>query len=453
MKEHVKTALLTLLILLSFVQTGLIWYSSPSYEGNKQLYVTRPQIGSEKYNNNKDVYELIAPNQIIWHNSGATAWILPEQSSYDDLITSLHKSQLDSLQMITPTAQQWNQLYQQATGVELRYFRDMPSEVISAFFLNDIDLSQLKWVSRIWVFVQNNQITTWFISDTEQKVMQAQTTIPQFTRIMSEIARQQNEPVDPVYTSGQFPLDMTSPVSKFPHAFYLPKQSVVASQSVYGLKKIEIDAMKSWLFNDPTLVQRIPIQNGSDLYIDNGHFLLYNNEKKEMTYTSSTQTTEPASPSQELDQINSFVRKHSGWTGNYLLDRITQNTDSSANQYHFRLIVDGLPVYWPTTTQSKNPDLEPFGIELESTNVEVSMYRRSLLYLSSDPQEVNKMQLPNKDGVLAMLNRDHIDPTNVRDLFLGYQTESLTDEYVKLKPVWIVMLSNGDPRIRILSTG
>lgn len=68
MKEHVKTALLTFLILLSFVQTGLLWYSSPSYEGNKQLYVTRPQIGSEKYNK-KQMYELVAPTR----SSGTTA--------------------------------------------------------------------------------------------------------------------------------------------------------------------------------------------------------------------------------------------------------------------------------------------------------------------------------------------------------------------------------------------
>jgi len=449
MKEHVKTALLTFLILFSFVQTGLLWYSSPSYEGNKQLYVTRPQIGSEKYNK-KQMYELIAPHQIIWHHSGAKAWILPERNGYDNLIKSVHAGKLENLHLITPTAEQWNQLYQQGTGVELRYFRDVPSEVISAFYLDDIDLSQLKWVSRIWVFIQNNQVITWIISDSEQKVMQAQTTIARFHNILGEIAHQQTEPVDPVYTTGKFPLDTATPVSKFPHAFYLPKDSVQATESVYGLKKIQIDAMKSWLFNDPTLVRRFTTQNGSDVYSDTGRILQYNNEKQEMIYTSSAKATEPVSPSLELDRINRFVKKHSGWTGNYLLDRITQNNDNT-NHYHFRLIVDGLPVYWPTAIQSKNPELDPFGIELESTEEEVSMYQRSLLYLSSDPKEVNAVRLPNKDGVLAMLNQEHIPPTNVRELFLGYQTTKMGDGHVKLKPVWIVMTANGDPRI--LSTG
>lgn len=79
------------------------------------------------------------------------------------------------------------------------------------------------------------------------------------------------------------------------------------------------------------------------------------------------------------------------------------------------------------------------------------MYQRSLLYLSSDPQEVNAVRLPNKDGVLNLLNRNHIAPTDVRDLFLGYQTEIMGNEHVKLKPVWIVMRANGDPHI--LPTG
>jgi regulatory protein YycH of two-component signal transduction system YycFG len=450
MKEHIKTALLTFLILLSFVQTGLLWYSSPSYEGNKQLYVTRPQIGSEKYNK-KQMYELVAPHQIIWHHSGATAWILPEQNGYDNLIKSLHAGKLENLQLITPTAEQWNQMYQQATGVELRYFRDVPSEVISAFYLDDIDLSRLKWVSRIWVFIQNNQIITWIISDSEQKVMQAQTTIARFHSVLGEIAHQKMEPVDPFYTTGKFPLDTASSVPKFPHAFYLPKESVQATERVYELKKIQIDAMKSWLFNDPTLISRFTTQNGSNVYTDSARLLQYDNQKQEMTYTSSAKATEPASPSLELDRINRFVKKHSGWTGNYLLDRITQNSDNATNHYHFRLIVDGLPVYWPATIQSKNPDLDPFGIELESTEDEVSMYQRSLWYLSSDPQERKAVQLPNKDSVLKLLNQNDIAPTNVRDLFLGYQTEKMSDQYVKLKPVWIVMTANGD--LHILSTG
>lgn len=449
MKEHIKSALLTFLILLSFIQTGLLWYSSPSYEGNKQLYVTRPQIGSEKYNK-KQMYELVAPHQIIWHHSGATAWIPMEVNGYDNLIKSLHASKLENLHLITPTAEQWNQLYQQETGVELRYFRDVPSKVISAFYLDDIDLSQLKWVSRIWVFIQNNQIITWFISDSEQKVIQAQTTIARFQSVLGEIARQPTEPVDPFYTTGNFPLDTTSPVPKFPHAFYLPKKPPKATESVFALKKIQIDAMKNWLFNDPALITRLPKPNGF-IYTDSVRLLQYDDQKQEMIYTSSAKATVTVPPSQELDRINRFVKKHSGWTGNYLLDRITQNTDSDANQYHFRLIVDGLPVYWSTAIQSKNQDLDPFGIELESTEEEVSMYQRSLLYLSSDPQKRKAVQLPNKDNVLAMLKREHIDPADVRDLFLGYQTEDMKDEHVKLKPVWIVMRASGDPRI--LSTG
>ena len=84
MKERIKSAALFLLIVLSILQTGMLWYSSPSYQENKPSYIQPPLIGNEQYNQ-IPLHERVASVPVIVHRDGQQGWILPHRAGVPGL--------------------------------------------------------------------------------------------------------------------------------------------------------------------------------------------------------------------------------------------------------------------------------------------------------------------------------------------------------------------------------
>jgi regulatory protein YycH of two-component signal transduction system YycFG len=70
--EHVKTAILVTLVVISFVLTGSLWFSSaPSNNFNPYgAGFMPPYIFNEGNYNKKNVWQLAAPFQLFVHRSG-----------------------------------------------------------------------------------------------------------------------------------------------------------------------------------------------------------------------------------------------------------------------------------------------------------------------------------------------------------------------------------------------
>ncbi len=47
--------------------------------------------------------------------------------------------------------------------------------------------------------------------------------------------------------------------------------------------------------------------------------------------------TQSSLPIEELNTITQFMNKHSGWTGNFLLERLDKDENDPLNRYTFRL--------------------------------------------------------------------------------------------------------------------
>ena len=74
-KEHLKSLALIFLVGASLLQTGILWYSSPSYQ-EKQNVEDIPKIGHETFQK-KGGYQLISPAEILLHQEGRQRRILP----------------------------------------------------------------------------------------------------------------------------------------------------------------------------------------------------------------------------------------------------------------------------------------------------------------------------------------------------------------------------------------
>jgi regulatory protein YycH of two-component signal transduction system YycFG len=129
MMEQVKSAILFLLITLSIVQTGMLWYSSPSYQENKSGYIKPPLIGNEQYNQTP-LHERVAPFPIVIHRGGEHGWVLPDKQTYRDFLNRFFEAQWEEPQPVSPHPEDWNRLYQKVPGVELLFLNDLPADAI-----------------------------------------------------------------------------------------------------------------------------------------------------------------------------------------------------------------------------------------------------------------------------------------------------------------------------------
>jgi regulatory protein YycH of two-component signal transduction system YycFG len=437
MREAFKSVFLVVLIVSSFVQTGMLLYSSPSYDEirNGDNYVTPFKI-SDKYE--KQVYELASPQQIMVHQDGKHQALYPENSLYQTLMKKIHYAPVEKASMIQPSDKDWDDLLKKTPGLELRYYQPLPSGVIQTLFSSEIDLSDLKEVTRIWVFVEKeDRVTFWFISDQENKVMETSARIDQFDRWISEAVNSNSAAMEPMFASGSIKEEQG-----IPKPFYLPKKAMSVNNYVYQLSDpIKIDDMKTALFPNPRLVQSTLVLNKSYIYTDTSRTLQYNTQNHSMIYSNpAPKSSDTGIPAEELDRINLFMLRHGGWTGDYHLERMDEDPNTQLHHYIFRMLVRQFPVYW--NSNGKEPDMDLDTIRLSATDQGVSNYERSLYYLLSAPEKTGTSRLPGKDDVLKALKTQGISMQEVRSIHPGYSAVP-RQKHVELQPVWVINRSNG----------
>lgn len=439
MKERIKSAALFLLIILSIVQTGMLWYSSPSYQENKQGYIQPPLIGNEEYNQ-IPLHERVAPYPIIVHHNGKQSWILPNEPLYKDFLNQLYQSQWEEPEPFTPRPEDWNNLYKETDGVELQFTHDLPVDAVDVLNEEEISLSGTSEISRIWIFADAEGNTRlWLIFDRERKVMEAEIDFPDFNKWFAEVERSVPQPVKPHFVSGKIPVGTKKDRENtaFPSAVYLPDLPLTVRSFTYPMKRIKVDDIK-WLFTDPNQIWTLPSEEG-DTYTDGNRMLHHDQQTQTIVFRDLRSEPRPSKAAIELEILNQFMKTHNGWTGSYLLDRRVK--EDNINLYIFRLMVGGLPVYWPG--EMEKGEVRPDTIRLKASEDRVAEYRRSLRYLASEPSKYEDRLLPGRDSVIKELADKGLSLKQLRALFPGYQAKQLKD-HVRLDPVWIALKKNGE---------
>jgi regulatory protein YycH of two-component signal transduction system YycFG len=452
--EPAKTATLLLLVTISFVLTGYLWFSSPAYEEKSLNGYVPPYLFSDQYNK-RDVFRLTAPHQIILHRGGKAAWLLPEDPSYDKLIRLVREADLVNDTEIKPTPNDWKNLFLQATGIELLFSEDVSISYLDAFFKESLwqkpFLNRMTDISRIWVFTDpaSGQSRIWFISDARQKIVQLDFQ-PKDGNLNSELASipaSSSPELVPIPLGGKAPWDPAAASGPFARIAWLPVAPVPMEELQFEIGQIKIKDMIEWLFKNPEIE---PINvSGENFYMYNDQLLRYHPKSEFMVYSDLSSKSEPGSFTMrdELLNLNNFVQRHRGWSGNFLLDRVNKTDDGY--QYIFRLFYKGIPVYWKNAKTIGTAN-QPDQIELEAGQNGASEYSRSMLYLSGNPKHVPSNPLPEKDKLLQLLSSKGISTDKVERIFPGYEasytrsTTRSTREAV-LKPAWVIVVHNQPP--------
>ncbi len=449
--EHIKSVTLVVLVVLSFVLTGFLWYSSPPYEEKNETVYVPPYPFSDKKYNSKEIYQLVSPYQIIIHQGGRHSWVRPENKIYSDLLKEAREADFDAVTSVTPNPEIWNRLYNQAAGVELKFPRDVSVSLLDAFFDESLRqhplLNRLENISRIWLYSQpeTKQTSIWFISDKEQEIVQAQVQLPnqELDGLVAQAANEKGPSLAAIPADGKPPWDPASQNQPFSHVFYLPDRPLTMNRYIYKTDEIKVKDMNQWLSRNPS-IDPIILNNNEEMYMyDDDESLTYNKQGNFMVYNDTDNQAEGTllSVTDEISNINNFVQDHRGWTGNYLLDEIKMSEENNAHQYIFRLIVQGYPVYW-----EDRKTIHPDTIELQTGNQgSVSKYVRSMLYLSGQPDRT-EVKLEQLQNVLAAKK---VNLQAVKHVFPGYRARltGSKEKQVTLDPAWVVILNNGKTMI------
>ncbi|PTX62441.1 regulatory protein YycH of two-component signal transduction system YycFG [Melghirimyces profundicolus] len=446
MKEHLKSLTIVFLVAASVVQTGMLWYSSPSYQDSGATdFENIPPIGHDDFQK-EDIHQLAAPPEILFHEEGNHRRILPGKE-HRVLVDQLHHARLDKPREIEPSPAQWKALMEEENGLELRFHRNLPADVAQTFFRSGEENGfETEDFNRIWIFGEgeNNRVTVWMISDQTQTVVQATALIQNYDKVMDLAGRAGGEPLLP-YVKGDKPglKEEDLEGDRVPHVFYLPETNPAVPRLTYELEEIKMDSMKMILFRNPNSVEEIRLSGDNYVYTDtleNGRTLQYNEKHKKMMYYNSASPPEKEStPEEELNTIISFMNRHNGWTGNYLLDGVETDRGNGGSDYDFRLHVKGLPVYGP----EQYPGLDTISL---TAHQGVTKYGRSLVYFSfrSDTKEADR--LPSGKQVLDAVNELGADLTKIRQIYPGYQArteKTAKKKSLVLKPVWVVVFQDG----------
>ncbi|MCS1352660.1 two-component system activity regulator YycH [Mechercharimyces sp. CAU 1602] len=436
MREHLKSALLTTLILLSITLTGTLWYSSPSYEESTRGDYLSPPLGKES----KPLFEITAPHQMFFHDRGNTFRLTTENSLYLDLLSKIHHNRLEQTPVLyRPTAIDWNQLYNKEEGIELRFIRGVPIETIDALFDSPLSINEIKVIDRLWITIdeETNSVQTWFISDDEEQVLIAKSKIQHLDQWFAALRSQELVEVSPIFTNDPLRQEKLSEQQVlYPRAFYIPKAEQKQPTRSYPLKKIEIKDMKNWLL-DPA-ASRFPFESSVVYRYKNRKLTYY--EKKNTMHFQDPPATDPstATLAEELRALNSSINKHNGWTGDYHLDKIERDPNDDTYAYQFRLIAHGQPIYAPDESAPG-----PTTILLKGSPSErLIEYKRSLLYFVNDEKVDSITTMVGGKNLEKLLASQKIKTEQVRELFPGYRA-NITQSKIELEPVWVIILQNG----------
>ncbi len=448
--ENVKTGVLVVLVLLSFVLTGSLWYMTPAYEEKQDLYRPLHYIGDLKYNQ-KQLYQLTSPPYLLMHQMGTHYWLKPGDQGYDESIEMLAKMEMSYYHELKTDANDWKYLFQQTNGIELSFLQDIQINTLATFLQMEEEdqesLKNLKVISRVWLFPdpQMKQVNVWFIDDSAARIIQATTNIPifQFEQKFSQDPIPSTQKLEPIAINGKAPWDPANNNTPFSRILYLPTQSMPIQKFIYQPSNIAIDDMKQFLFSVDNITPT-ELNNGELVYAYDRRTLTYNKKDDYVVYigpmpelADSEKNLKPS-----LEHLNKFLSDHRGWTGDYLLDDVYLN--GNVYRYTFRLIKQGYPVFWKGPSEQPKQYLDTIQFQTEKAE---KKYQRYMYFLPEEPANVTEEELLDRKGVLDYLSKAKISLEKIERIYPGYQanwiTNSKKEKQIILEPVWVVKTLNG----------
>lgn len=426
MIEKSKSVLLFLLVVISLVQSYFLAYSKPFMEAKVRTeldYVKTEPLGEEM-----QVEKLIFPEQLVLHlgDDKHTVFYPSTQPYYELILTKLQKREFRGMQRASINTVDWDQIRQENQGVELRFGRAVPFELLQRVFKIDPDFLFFgDSIDRIWIYTSKirDEVRTFFFSSDGQYVYESQ-------RADLTIGD-----VEGYVGFGQY-WDTYKTVDGNLYIPEKPMSRILKMEVTFD--RYTTEQMQDNLFFDPGIVRTIQdSKSGPQFYADSKSGLKIDQNGLWLTYTDAVAPVEGDNEliDNVLAAIN-FVNQHGGWDGKHQFVQEAES-DSGSAIIRFQQYYREVPIVSERATN--------FGfIQLALQQGLVSSYERTLVVLGNEVTNKSSRQLPGGDELRTILsNMENMNGRSIEALFPAYRSV-LKKDTIELSPVWAARLTGGE---------
>jgi regulatory protein YycH of two-component signal transduction system YycFG len=419
MIEKGKSVLLFLLVVVSLIQSYFLAYSMPFMEAKVKTeldYVKAEQLGKED-----NVKNLIFPEQLVIHlgDDKHTVFFPNTLPYYDLIVDKLKGREFKGMQSYPINSIDWEQVRRENKGVELRFGREIPFELLQQVFKIDGDfLFSRDSIDRIWIYSSkdSDEVRTFFFSADGRSVyesLRADLTIGD---------------VEGIAGFGQY----WDPYQSVDGQLYIPNKPITRLLKMeVPFSRYTIAQMQENLFFDPSTTRTIQDQ----FYTDNKRGLKVEQNGGWMTFT------DPVAPSNGdnnvIDNVMAairYVNQHGGWNGKHQLVKAMES--GGEGLIRFQQYYRDVPI-----VSSSSMNLGYMQLALQQGVV--SSYNRSLLVLGEEIKNKSLRQLPGGNELRTLLSDQAQAGKKIEALFPAYRP-SIEEESIVLTPVWAARLMSGE---------
>lgn len=332
--EKAKSILLTILVVVSLIQSYMLGYSSPRPEPiSPENYVNTELSGTQA-----ELKDVVFPNQIILHfgkKNHTVLYPMPFINHYRNIFDFLKQRTFDGLRKTNVFAANidWNDIRDNYQGIEVRFSEGVPFTVLQSLMSISKEEASLEneLITRIWIYKGNkDEVKTFFISDTNvvlYEAVKADVTVQDL-----EVRLRLGESLTRYHTTDG--------------EFYLPDEPLPAIKITMPFTQYTAEQLKRNLFVDPSLTRLLQERDGSQIFTDGKRGLQLRNGQRWLVY--SDPGSAPVDSKNEIkDNLLSaiqFVNQHGGWNSTYLYSSITPKQAFGPQTLLFRQYLEGYPV-------------------------------------------------------------------------------------------------------------
>lgn len=422
MIEQLKTAVLTLLIMASLLQSYFLAYSYPKFDPltPPDEYVKTDMLGDQV-----SMEEMLFSDQLVLHlGNGQHTVLYPNTQQYNDVLDNVKQRYLEGFRRTNALqlGLNWDEVGSKQQGVEIRFRDGLPMNVLQRVMQLKGDLiNESDLITRIWIFAKDaNEVRTILFTDTPNtlyEVTRADFTVKDIERFVT---------VAPNFI----------PYHKAAAGdFYLPTQPLPMIRYQMGFTQFTVDQLKRTFFVDPSVTRNLTERDGSEIYTDGKRGLQLKNEQHWMTYS------DPVAPADSrmgiLENLLSavqFINQHGGWNGTYAVQKVPQQLLSNNQPFVFRQYYGSYPII---NTDNKNMGFMKISLQKGI----VASYERSIM--TPDTKEVTRKedQLAGGEPLEQKLAK-FTSTKQVYSVFPGYRPV-VGEQTMELVPAWTVELRDG----------
>ncbi|MEE6452407.1 two-component system activity regulator YycH [Gottfriedia acidiceleris] len=423
-KEHIKSVILTILVIVSLVLSYSLWSYQPTYDVlQNQDYVQKVSIGAKR-----DFKDIVIPNLLVVHESNKN-YETTKQGNITPIYRSLQKSEITNFENLTNKTSEvaYQSITKGKNKLEIIFPTVVPVETLGKVLNLDAKRLQNVLFDRIIINLSTKQDSSAriYFSNEAQNILYGATF--DNSSIIASVEKIRDN-YESFTESLRYKLDSGKII-------YLPKKPIKLTTMEFLTTDIDVDKLKDAIFSDPSNVRKESTDSG-DTFTDGTRLMSVSPLNRSISFVNPTtpENNNNQSPNLLVQRSVDFINAHGGWTDGYILSGVKPEN----NEVSFRLFVNNLPVYNNSTitTSWGVDDIETFKRPLYKFRIQVDK-KESEMELMAGPQIME-----------IISNNKSINKSLIKDISLGYETifdedkSTINQPYynraIQLKPVWII---------------